>query len=399
MKIAYFDCFAGASGDMILGALVDAGLDIDKLKSELAKLHLDHYDLQAQKVVKKGIGGSQVHVIIDEHHHGHHHRHLADIETIINASDLEPSVKKSGLEVFNRLALAEASVHRTSVDEIHFHEVGAMDAILDVIGAVAGIHAMGIDKVMCSPLHLGSGTVECAHGTLPVPAPATAELVKGKPVFASGVQGELLTPTGAAILTTLSADFGPMPSMAVQAIGYGAGTSDPAIPNLLRVMIGKAAETIKDCDMEHVAVLETNIDDMNPQIYEYLITNVLQMGALDIYITPVQMKKNRTGMLVTLVCALEKVGQFANFLLRETTTIGLRWRSENRLKAWRRLESMETPYGRINFKIARIGKETINVAPEYEDCLRAAMERKVPLKQVMAEANKIGQTFRQSADQ
>jgi hypothetical protein len=399
MKIAYFDCFAGASGDMILGALVDAGLDIDELKSELAKLHLDHYDLQAQKVVKKGIGGSQVHVIIDEHHHGHHHRHLADIETIINASDLEPSVKKSGLEVFNRLALAEASVHRTSVDEIHFHEVGAMDAILDVIGAVAGIHAMGIDKVMCSPLHLGSGTVECAHGTLPVPAPATAELVKGKPVFASGVQGELLTPTGAAILTTLSADFGPMPSMAVEAIGYGAGTSDPAIPNLLRVMIGKAAETIKDCDMEHVAVLETNIDDMNPQIYEYLITNVLQMGALDIYITPVQMKKNRTGMLVTLVCALEKVGQFANFLLRETTTIGLRWRSENRLKAWRRLESMETPYGRINFKIARIGKETINVAPEYEDCLRAAMERKVPLKQVMAEANKIGQTFRQSADQ
>ncbi|MGA9537619.1 MAG: nickel pincer cofactor biosynthesis protein LarC [Desulfobacterales bacterium] len=399
MKIAYFDCFAGASGDMILGALVDAGLDIDELKSELAKLHLDHYDLQAQKVVKKGIGGSQVHVIIDEHHHGHHHRHLADIEAIINASDLETSVKKSGLEVFNRLARAEASVHRTSVDAIHFHEVGAMDAILDVMGAVAGIHALGIDKVICSPLHLGSGTVACAHGTLPVPAPATAELVKGKPVYASGVQGELLTPTGAAILTTLSADFGPLPAMAVETIGYGAGTSDPALPNLLRVMIGRAAETIKDCDMEQVAVLETNIDDMNPQIYEYIITKVLQMGALDIYITPVQMKKNRTGMLVTLVCAFEKVGQFADFLLRETTTIGLRWRSENRLKAWRRMESMETPYGRINFKIAQVGKETINVAPEYEDCLRAALERKVPLKQVMAEANKIGQTFRQSADQ
>jgi pyridinium-3,5-bisthiocarboxylic acid mononucleotide nickel chelatase len=399
MKIAYFDCFAGASGDMILGALVDAGLDINELKSELAKLHLDHYDLQAQKVVKKGIGGSQVHVIIDEHHHGHHHRHLADIESIINASDLETSVKKSGLEVFNRLARAEASVHRTSVDTIHFHEVGAMDAILDVMGAVAGIHALGIDQVMCSPLHLGSGTVECAHGTLPVPAPATAELVKGKPVYASGVKGELLTPTGAAILTTLAADFGPLPAMAVESIGYGAGTSDPALPNLLRVMIGRAAEAIKDCDMEQVAVLETNIDDMNPQIYEYLITKVLQMGALDIYITPVQMKKNRTGMLVTLVCALEKVGQFADFLLRETTTIGLRWRSENRLKAWRRIESMETPYGRINFKIAKIGNETINVAPEYEDCLRAALERKVPLKQVMAEANKVGQTLRQSADQ
>jgi uncharacterized protein (TIGR00299 family) protein len=399
MKIAYFDCFAGASGDMILGALVDAGLDIDELKSELSKLHLDHYDLQAQQVVKKGIGGTQVLFVIDEHHHGHHHRHLADIEAIINASDLDTSVKKSGLEVFNRLARAEAGVHRTSVEAIHFHEVGAMDAILDVIGAVAGIHALGIDQVMCSPLHLGSGTVQCAHGTLPIPAPATAELVKGKPVYASGVQGELLTPTGAAILTTLSADFGPMPAMAVETIGYGAGTSEPAIPNLLRVMIGRAAETILDCDMEHVAVLETNIDDMNPQIYEYLITKVLQMGALDIYITPVQMKKNRTGMLVTLVCALEEVGQFANFLLRETTTIGLRWRSENRLKAWRRIESMETPYGRINFKIARIGTETINVAPEYEDCLRAALERKVPLKQVMAEAHKIGQTFRQSADQ
>jgi len=398
MKIAYFDCFAGASGDMILGALVDAGLDINELKSELAKLHLDHYDLQAQTVVKKGIGGSQVHVIIDEHHHGHHHRHLADIEAIINASDLEASVKKSGLEVFNRLARAEASVHRTAVDTIHFHEVGAMDAILDVMGAVAGIHALGIDKVTCSPLHLGSGTVACAHGTLPVPAPATAELVKGKPVYDSGVKGELLTPTGAAILTTLAADFGPLPAMVVEAIGYGAGTSDPALPNLLRVMIGRAAEAIEDCDMEQVAVLETNIDDMNPQIYEYIITKVLHMGALDIYITPVQMKKNRTGMLVTLVCALEKVGQFANFLLRETTTIGLRWRSENRLKARRRIESMETPYGRINFKIAQVGKETINVAPEYEDCLRAALERKVPLKQVMAEANKIGQTFRQSAD-
>jgi uncharacterized protein (TIGR00299 family) protein len=394
MKIAYFDCFAGASGDMILGALVDAGLDINELKSELAKLHLDHYDLQAQTVVKKGIGGSQVHVIIDEHHHGHHHRHLADIEAIINASDLETSVKESGLEVFNRLARAEASVHRTAVDTIHFHEVGAMDAILDVIGAVAGIHALGIDKVTCSPLHLGSGTVACAHGTLPVPAPATAELVKGKPVYASGVKGELLTPTGAAILTTLAADFGPLPAMAVETIGYGAGTSDPALPNLLRVMIGRAAEAINDCDMEQVAVLETNIDDMNPQIYEYIITKVLQMGAMDIYITPVQMKKNRTGMLVTLVCALEEVGRFANFLLRETTTIGLRWRSENRLKAWRHIKSMETPYGRINFKIAKIGNETINVVPEYEDCLRAALERKVPLKQVMAEANKIGQTLR-----
>jgi hypothetical protein len=199
-------------------------------------------------------------------------------------------------------------------------------------------------------------------------------------------------------LTTLADDFGPLPSMSVEAIGYGAGTSEPAIPNLLRVMIGNAAEGVEDCDMEQVAVLETNIDDMNPQIYEYLIKMVLQMGALDIYIAPVQMKKNRTGMLVTLVCPVGEVGRFADFLLRETTTIGLRWRSENRLKARRRIESIQTPYGRINFKIAHMGGETINVTPEYDDCLRAAVKHKISLKQVMAEAHKIGHTFRQRID-
>ncbi len=229
---------------MIIGALLDAGLTIERLREETAKLPLSHYELKVDQVVKKGIGGSQVHVIIDERHHGHRHRHLADIEAIIQASDLDASVKQSGLEIFNRLAHAEAHVHRTSVDKIHFHEVGAMDAILDVIGAVAGIRALGIDKVVCSPLHLGSGTVECAHGTLPVPAPATAELVKGKPVYAGGVSGELLTPTGAAILTTLAADFGPLPPMTIEAIGYGAGSADPVIPNLLRVMIGRAVEPV-----------------------------------------------------------------------------------------------------------------------------------------------------------
>ena len=250
MQIAYFDCFAGASGDMILGSLMDAGLEMAQLKSELAKLHLTHFDLQVKKVVKKGVGGSQAMVLVDEGHH-HHHRHLADIKSIIAQSDLGDSIQQKSIAIFTRLAEAEAKVHQTTIEQIHFHEVGAMDAIIDVVGAVAGIAALGIQKIFCSPLHLGSGTVACAHGTLPVPAPATAELVKGKPVYSTGVVGELLTPTGAAILTTLASDFGPMPAMSVEKIGYGAGTSEPAIPNLLRVMIGQTAEDVKEVEMAH----------------------------------------------------------------------------------------------------------------------------------------------------
>ena len=242
MKIAYFDCFAGASGDMILGSLLDAGLELERLKAELARLHLTHYDLQVEKVVKNGIGGSQALVVVDESHHHHHHRKLADIESIIAQSDLEHSIRQKSILIFTRLAEAEAKVHRTTPAQIHFHEVGAMDAIIDVVGAVAGIAAFGVQKIVCSPLHLGSGTIECAHGTLPVPAPATAELVKGKPVYSIGITGELLTPTGAAILTTLASDFGPLPAMTVEKIGYGAGTSEPGLPNLLRLMIGQTDE-------------------------------------------------------------------------------------------------------------------------------------------------------------
>jgi uncharacterized protein (TIGR00299 family) protein len=383
MKIAYFDCFAGASGDMILGSLMDAGLELDQLKGELAKLHLTHYDLQVKKVVKKGVGGCQALVVVDEDHHHQHHRHLADIKSIIAQSDLENSIRQKSIAIFTRLAEAEAKVHQTTIEQIHFHEVGAMDAIIDVVGAVAGIAALGIQKIVCSPLHLGSGTVACAHGVLPVPAPATAELVKGRPVYSTGVVGELLTPTGAAILTTLAADFGPMPAMSVEKVGYGAGTSEPAIPNLLRVMIGQTAEKVKEVEMEQVAVIETNIDDMNPQMYDYLIKKILKMGAMDIFLTPVQMKKNRSGTLVTIICQPQRVDEFSDFLLRETTTIGLRWRIDNRIKAHRTIQVIQTQYGAINFKVAKIGHRTINVAPEYEDCKRAAMESGVPLKQVM----------------
>jgi hypothetical protein len=390
MKIAYFDCFAGASGDMILGSLMDAGLELDQLKGELAKLHLTHYDLQVKKVVKKGVGGCQAVVVVDEDHYHHHHRHLADIKSIIAQSDLEDSIRQKSIAIFTRLAEAEAKVHQTRIEQIHFHEVGAMDAIIDVVGAVAGIAALNIQKIFCSPLHLGSGTVACAHGTLPVPAPATAELVKGKPVYSTGVVGELLTPTGAAILTTLASDFGPMPAMSVDKIGYGAGTSKPAIPNLLRVMIGQTAEKVKEVEMEQVAVIETNIDDMNPQMYDYLIKKILKMGAMDIFLTSVQMKKNRSGTLLTIICQPQRVDEFSDFLLRETTTIGLRWRIDNRIKAHRTIQVIQTQYGAINFKVAKIGHRTINVAPEYEDCKRAALESGVPLKQVMEDARARG---------
>ncbi|MCA1793425.1 MAG: nickel pincer cofactor biosynthesis protein LarC, partial [Desulfobacteraceae bacterium] len=352
MKIAYFDCFSGASGDMILGSLLDAGLSLEHLRDQIKKLDLSHYDIGVEKVVKKGISGSQALITIDHDHHDHH-RHLSHIREIINNSELSGPVKEKSKAIFQRLAEAEARVHQSEVEHVHFHEVGAMDAIIDVVGAVIGFHALGIEKIACSPLHVGSGTVECAHGILPVPAPATAELIKGRPVYSTGVVGELLTPTGAAILTTLSSEFGAMPPMVITSIGYGAGTLEPAIPNLLRVVIGDTEDETDAYKTEQAAVLETNIDDMNPQIYDYLIQKILTMGAMDVFLTCVQMKKNRPGTLLTIVCSLDKVKLFSNFLLRETTTIGLRWRVENRLKAHRKIETLETKYGPVRIKIAQ----------------------------------------------
>lgn len=241
MKIAYFDCFSGASGDMILGALLDAGLPIETLRAELQKLDLSHYRIDVCAVVKNGLGASRVVIDIDQAHHEHHHRHLGDIEEIIGGSGLNESVRQKSVAVFRRLAAAEARVHRQPIEAVHFHEVGAMDAIIDVVGSVAGLNALGVEAVHCSALRLGSGTIACAHGVLPVPAPATAELIKGVPAYAGDVAGELLTPTGAAILTTLSSAFGPLPAMDLERIGYGAGTAELSIPNLLRVMIGEAA--------------------------------------------------------------------------------------------------------------------------------------------------------------
>jgi pyridinium-3,5-bisthiocarboxylic acid mononucleotide nickel chelatase len=388
MKIAYFDCFSGASGDMILGALMDAGLPLEHLQRELAKLGLSHFELGKAAVVKNGISGSQALVNIEhDHHHHHHHRHLGDITGIIEKSTLSAAIKRDSIRIFERLAEAEAKVHNTTVDKIHFHEVGAMDAIIDVVGGVIGIHLLGIETIICSPLHVGSGTVECAHGTLPVPAPATAELVRGKPVYATGVQGELLTPTGAAILTTMASDFGPLPSMTVEQIGHGAGTADRSIANMLRVFIGSAPQPGKTFEVEQTVTIETTIDDMNPQVYDYLIEKVLEMGALDIFCTSVQMKKNRRGTLVTILCRPEMVTAFSEFLFRETTTIGLRWHLDNRFTLQREFTTVKTRFGAITCKVAKNGNELINITPEYEDCKRVAKQHNVPLKIVLGEAH------------
>ncbi len=385
MKTAYFDCFAGASGDMILGSLVDAGLNPGLLILELQKLGLHDCDLSFKQVVKKGLGATQAIVSFDSRHHGN--RCFSDICSLIKKSSLSEDIKEKSISIFTRLAEAEARVHRTSVEAVHFHEVGAVDAIIDVVGAVAGLFLLGIDEVYCSPLHVGTGTVICAHGILPLPAPATFELVRGVPIYSTEVHGELLTPTGAAILTTLSKGFGQLPAMTTEALGYGAGAADRQIPNLLRIVIGNTCE--RDCfDCDQAAVIETAIDDMNPQIYDHIMEKALEMGALDIYLKPVQMKKNRPGIILSILCKPEDVGRFSRFVLSETTSIGLRWRFENRIKVKRDILEITTSLGNLRVKKAHTMEGTINFLPEYEDCKKIARQKNIPLKMVMAKVCK-----------
>lgn len=383
MRIAYFDCFCGASGDMILGALVDAGISPDYLTKQIAKLGLSHYEVSWNQVSKRGLRGTQATVVFDKHHHDRHHRKLREIVEIIVRSNLERPLKRSCLKIFTRLAQAEGRVHRASLHAIHFHEVGAVDAIIDVVGAVVGLAALGVQQVFCSPLPLGTGTVACEHGIMPVPAPATAELVKDKPVCASPVKGELLTPTGAAILTTVAREFGPMPAMTIRSIGYGAGKADFPLPNLLRLFVGDLEDSCGGLSLEQIAVIETNIDDMNPQIYEYLIQKLLAQGALDVFLTPVYMKKNRPGIVVTVICPPNQIYELSRVLIQETTSIGIRYHLDYRYNAERKLSSVQTTYGDITVKVAEADGHVVNIAPEYDDCKRVALEHGIPLKSVL----------------
>ena len=386
MKLAYFDCFSGISGNMVLGALLDAGLGLDALKEALAGLKVSGYEIEARKVKRKGIAGTLVDVRASEGEVG---RSLGDVLKIIEESDLPEDVKERAGAIFTRLAEAEARVHGVNVEEIHFHEVGGVDAIVDVVGSVIGLKLLGIEEIYSSPLHLGKGFVECAHGILPVPAPATLELVKGVPVYGWDIEAELVTPTGAAIITTLAKDFGHVPPMEVEAIGYGAGHRDLPIPNLLRVSIGKALEPREHgYEEDVVTVVEANIDDMNPEFYEHVMARLFDRGALDVFLTPIQMKKGWPAVKLSALVKEADLDEMLNAFFEETTTLGVRLYQARRRKLARENVLVETKYGKVSVKVGKLGDIVKNVSPEYEDCRRIAEREGIPLKEVYEEARR-----------
>ncbi len=383
MRTAYFDCFSGISGDMTLGALIDAGLSLKELKSYLSKLPIDNYDITAKKVKKNGISATKVDVIVRGRQR---ERRLSDITRIINKSKLDKPIKEDSIKIFERLARAEAKVHKTSINNVHFHEVGAIDAIVDIVGAVIGLKILGIENIIASAINTGSGYIKSAHGILPVPGPATAELLKGIPVYSTDIKMELTTPTGAAIISTLASDFGPMPKMDIKAIGYGAGTfNSPDMPNLLRIFIGEMKNPAKE---ENTILLETNIDDMNPQLYEYVMERLFDAGALDVYLTPIIMKKGRPATMLSVLTTKDNIKDMADIVLRETTSIGMRVQETGRIKAERKIKEIKTRFGKVRVKIALKGKEMLGITPEYEDCKRIAIKNNIPLKKIMEEIKK-----------
>lgn len=384
-RIAYLDASSGISGDMLLAAMLDAGLQQDLLLAELAKIPVGPYEFKSSQVMRSSLAGRHIEFVIPEKQP---HRHLHHIEKMLNESALSASAKDKALAIFKRLAEAEGKLHAKPPTSVHFHEVGAVDAVLDIAGACAGLELLGIEELYCSPLNVGGGHVQAAHGTLPIPAPATAELLKGLPVYSTGVDGELVTPTGAAIVRTLAKGFGPMPAMKVDRIGYGAGTRDfPGHPNIARLFIGEKSGTAEAAaDGEVIAVIQANVDDMNPQLFGYMMEKALAAGALDVTCGAIQMKKNRPGIEITVLCAPEKADALARILFEETTTLGVRIHDERRITLEREVVSVETTYGSVRMKVARRDGRILNAAPEYDDCRRLAEEKSVPLKEVMAAA-------------
>jgi uncharacterized protein (TIGR00299 family) protein len=451
MRIAYLECFSGMSGDMFLGALIDAGVSPQLLEDTVAALKVGAR-LEISRVVRSGISATKVDVWVDgekdlprqeywerqhEHedhqrlHDNHHafehlaHSHLAsgeisraevpaphdfsptrshahehslshghgrgltEIRLIISAASISDGTKKTAIAIFEALGRAEAKIHNTSVESVHFHEVGAVDAMVDIVCAAVGAEALGVEDFICSPLNVGGGTVECAHGTFPVPAPATVELLAHAPVYSSGLQAELVTPTGAAIVKTLASRFAAFPEMKIEKSGYGAGSRDfPGHPNVVRLTLGQSSSSAiaANTASETVTVLEANLDDLNPQVFGYVMDRLLDEGALDVFGMPVQMKKNRPGTRLTVLCKPEDSGKLTQLIFTETTTLGVRRRDEMRQTLARRWESVGTPWGEVRIKIASMNGTVTNYAPEYEDCRRIAAEHRVPLKAVMQEA-------------
>ena len=389
-KIAYLQCPTGIAGDMFLGALVSAGVPLQCIIDGLAGLNLtDEYQLREETVIKQGQSAIKVHVDLTPHHqHHNHHRHLPEIEKLINQANLPIKVRDNSLAIFKHLAIAEAKVHGTTIDKVHFHEVGATDAIVDIIGTCLGLDYLAIDQLYCSPLPTGGGSVKAAHGKLTVPVPAVLELWQTRqvPVYSNGIEKELVTPTGAAIVTTLAQDFGEPPQMKLTKIGLGAGNRDLVIPNILRLWLG---ETESVSSLEKVAVLETQIDDCNPQIFGYVLEELLKIGARDVFTQSVTMKKNRPGVLLTVICDLDRIDQCEEIIFRETTTIGIRRQIQERSILSREIKTVNTQYGDIRVKVARKEGKIVNIQPEYEDCVRLARQHNLPFNLISLTAQKL----------
>ena len=378
MRTLYFDCFAGASGDMILGAMVAACVDPAALREQLSRLNVAGFSVNFETVSRSGLSATYARVETTDQHK---HRHLSDIKKIIESSGVSDAAKTLAIQIFTRLAEAEARVHNEPIEHVHFHEVGALDAIVDIVGAAICFDLLKIDRFVCSPLHVGSGVIEMAHGRFPVPPPAVAELLKGVPFYSTDIQGELLTPTGAAIITTVCEEFGPVPQMTAEVTGYGAGTREyKDFPNVLRVMVG---QTAVNCPAgEQLLMIETNIDDLSPQILGHVMDRAFELGALDCYFTPVQMKKNRPGVLLSVLCERERKEALLKLLFTETTTLGVRSYEVERRALRRSVTQVETQYGPIDVKVAHLNGHVVNQMPEFEQVRAAATQAGVPLKVV-----------------
>jgi uncharacterized protein (TIGR00299 family) protein len=417
MRVGYLDCFSGISGDMFVGALIDAGVSTRLLEEAVAALNIGAR-LEVKRVVRGGISATKVDVYAngekdlpcevfqsqrekhththpghhDSHEHSHHRaRGLTEIRAIINRAAISDPAKLAAIRIFEALGAAEAEIHGTTIEQVHFHEVGAVDAMADIVCAAVGADALKVDQWVCSPLNVGGGTVKCAHGILPVPAPATLKLLKGAPVYSSGPQVELVTPTGAAIVKTLATRFASFPAMTIEKAGYGAGSRDfHEHPNLLRLTIGEArradATSHDAASHEQIAILEANLDDLSPQVLAYAMERLLSAGALDVFSVPVQMKKSRSGALLTVLTQTEDADRLTKMIFAETTTLGVRRHEEQRQTLARRWETVHTTWGPVRIKIANMNGSVSNYAPEYEDCRALAEARQIPLRTIMQEA-------------
>ena len=405
VKVAYLECPTGIAGDMCLGALIDVGVPWQYLVDNLKTLGVEReYQLRAEKVSRNGQIATKVHVDIEieSSHHHHHARHLPEVEKIINQGTLSDRAREWSLQVFRQLAIAEAAVHGVEPEKVHFHEVGATDAIVDIVGSCIGLDWLGVEQIFCSPLPTGGGIVKAAHGKMPVPVPAVVKLWESRnvPVYSNGIEKELVTPTGAAIATTLASSFGSPPAMTIEKIGLGAGSRDLAIPNILRLWLGQTTEDTSSRDeslfqQETITVLETQIDDLSPQAVAFTLEKLLAKGALDVFTQAISMKKSRLGILLTVICHPDRADLCKQIMFRETTTLGIRERTQSRSILNRTIETVTTEYGAVKLKIASWGtgesREIINIQPEYEDCAALARQHNVSWREIQQQAIALGQ--------